>query len=68
MLVFSRKPNESFVIGKNAKISVKVAIKPNQVRLGITAPESVVVHREEVHQRIQNKPIKPPFKKSNSSK
>jgi len=53
MLVLSRKQHQSLVIGENIKITV-LELKGNQVRIGIDAPESITVHREE----ILNKTIK----------
>ena len=50
MLILARRPNESLVIGNNITLTV-LAIKGNQVRLGITAPRDVIIDREEVHQR-----------------
>ena len=47
MLVLSRKQHQSLVIGKNIKITV-LELKGNQVRIGIDAPESIAVHREEI--------------------
>ena len=52
MLVLSRRVDESLLIDKVIKITV-LDIKGGQVRLGITAPESIKVHREEVFNRIQ---------------
>jgi carbon storage regulator len=52
MLVLSRKTDESMFIGDDIKITV-LDIRGGQVRLGITAPDSIKVHREEVYQRIQ---------------
>jgi len=49
MLVLSRKPGEEVVIGDNIRLTV-VAIRGNQVRLGITAPKNMPIHREEVYQ------------------
>ncbi len=40
-------------IGEDVKVQV-VDVKGRQVRLGITAPPSCAVHREEVFQRIQD--------------
>ncbi len=51
MLVLSRRTDESMFIGDDIKITV-LDIRGGQVRLGIIAPESVKVHREEVYQRI----------------
>ena len=52
MLVLSRRADESLFIGDDIKITV-LDIRGEQVRIGITAPESIKVHREEVYNRIQ---------------
>ncbi len=52
MLVLSRRVDESLIIDKDIKITV-LDIKGGQVRLGITAPASVKVHREEIFNRIK---------------
>lgn len=52
MLVLSRFRSESIVINDDIEIMV-VDIHDNKVRLGITAPRSVKVHRKEVHEAIQ---------------
>ena len=51
MLVLSRKAEESMFIGDDIKITV-LDIRGGQVRIGITAPQEVKIHREEVYQRI----------------
>ncbi len=51
MLVLTRKVGEGIAIGDDVKIIV-MQIKGKQVRLGIKASASTVVHREEVYQRI----------------
>ncbi|MDC0076315.1 carbon storage regulator CsrA [Gammaproteobacteria bacterium] len=51
MLVLSRRADESLFIGEDIKITV-LDIRGGQVRIGITAPDSIKVHREEVYQRI----------------
>ena len=51
LLVLSRKQHQSLVIGDDIKITV-LELKGNQVRLGIDAPDSIVVHREESHKKI----------------
>ena len=53
MLVLSRKQHQSLVIGENIKITI-LEVKGNQVRIGIDAPDSITVRREE----ILNKTIK----------
>jgi carbon storage regulator len=52
MLVLTRKVNESVMIGDDVKITV-VEVKGDQVKLGITAPRNIAVHREEVYEEIQ---------------
>ena len=47
MLVLSRREAQSIVIGGNVVITV-VSIRGDQVRIGIDAPRSVAVHRQEV--------------------
>lgn len=51
MLVLTRKVGESINIGNSIKITV-VSIDGSQVRLGIDAPKDVIVHREEVYNKI----------------
>jgi carbon storage regulator len=51
MLVLTRRLNETIVINGNITITV-VAVQGNKVRLGITAPPSVPVDRQEVHKRL----------------
>jgi carbon storage regulator CsrA len=55
MLVLSRACGETFVIGDDIRITV-LASHGNQVRLGISAPRSVSVHREEIYARIKAAP------------
>ena len=52
MLILTRRISESVIIGDEVKITV-LGVKGNQVRLGIDAPKTVSVHREEIYQRIQ---------------
>jgi carbon storage regulator len=52
MLVLTRKKNESIVIGDDVKITI-VDVRGDQVKLGITAPKNVSVHREEIYLEIQ---------------
>ena len=60
MLVLTRKVGSRIIIDDQITIQV-VQIKGRQVRLGIKAPRSTKVHREEVHQSInKNQPeLKP---------
>ena len=51
MLILTRRITESLIVGEDVFITV-LGIKGNQVRLGIEAPKSVSVHREEIYRRI----------------
>ena len=53
MLVLSRRRDESIMIGEEITIKI-VDVRGDKVRLGIDAPPSISVHREEVFQAIQN--------------
>ena len=52
MLVLSRKLNEAIRIGGDISIRV-VRIDRDTVRLGVSAPKDIGVHREEIYARIQ---------------
>ncbi len=52
MLVLSRKRGESIVIGGSITVTV-VEFRGDKVRLGISAPEEVPVHRQEVYEAIK---------------
>jgi carbon storage regulator len=52
MLILSRRINEKIVISDDIVISV-VEVRGDQVKLGIEAPQSVKVFREEVYEAIQ---------------
>ena len=53
MLILTRKEGELIAIGDDILIKV-VAVQGSQVRIGISAPRELEVHREEVWQRINN--------------
>lgn len=53
MLVLTRRLGETLNIGDHVQVTV-LGIKANQVRIGIAAPKTVQVHREEVYQRIKH--------------
>jgi carbon storage regulator len=50
MLVITRRVGETIVIDGNIRVTV-LAGKGGKIRLGITAPDSVCVDREEIHER-----------------
>jgi carbon storage regulator CsrA len=52
MLILTRRVGESVVIGTEVTVTV-LRVKGNQVRLGVDAPKSVSVQREEIFHRIQ---------------
>ena len=51
MLVLSRKKGEAVVIGHNVTVRV-IDVRGDQVRVGIDAPRSVTVHREEIYRQV----------------
>jgi carbon storage regulator len=52
MLVLSRRPQQSFIIGHDIIITV-LEVNGDTVRLGIAAPSDVAIHREEVYLELQ---------------
>lgn len=52
MLILTRKQGEVIRIGDKVRIMI-LDVRGSQVKLGITAPSDVAVHREEVYERIQ---------------
>jgi carbon storage regulator len=57
MLILTRKGGESLRIGDDVRITV-VEIKGNQVRIGIAAPTTMRIYREEIYLQIQSENIK----------
>jgi|KBSSwiStaDraftv2_1062776.scaffolds.fasta_scaffold1604120_2 carbon storage regulator len=53
MLILTRRVGESVVIGEDVTVTV-LGVKGNQVRIGINAPKTVAVHREEIFERIKS--------------
>jgi carbon storage regulator len=53
MLIFTRNVHQVVTIGDDIEVKV-LGVKGNQVRLGITAPKQIPVHREEVYDRIKH--------------
>lgn len=52
MLVLTRAAKQSIVIGTDVIVTV-LEVRGDQVRLGISAPRSVTVHREEVFAELE---------------
>jgi carbon storage regulator len=75
MLVLSRQKNESIMIGDEVEVII-VDVRGDKVRLGITAPKAISVHRKEVYEAIQREkaeekqqtdpPVKPHIQKSST--
>jgi len=53
MLVLTRRVGEGITIGTNIRVVV-VEIKGGQVRLGIEAPASISVHRDEIYAKVRD--------------
>jgi carbon storage regulator len=53
MLVLTRKPDQSIMIGPDVEITI-LEVRGEQVRLGINAPREVSIHRKEVFEQIRN--------------
>lgn len=51
MLILSRREGETIVIDGHIRITV-MEVRGDHVRIGIDAPRSVSVHREEVYEQI----------------
>jgi len=58
MLILTRKEGESLRLGDDIVVTV-VGVKGGAVRLGVSAPRDVAVHREEVYERVQKETAKP---------
>lgn len=52
MLVLSRLKDEEIIIGDNIRVMV-IDIRGDKVRLGITAPREISIHRLEVYEAIK---------------
>ena len=52
MLILTRRVGESLMIGNEICVTV-LGLRGNQVRLGVTAPRDVSVHRQEIFDRIR---------------
>jgi carbon storage regulator len=52
MLILTRKVGEALMVGSEVTVTV-MAVKGNQVRIGISAPQDVEVHRKEIYDGLQ---------------
>ena len=52
MLVITRKPGERITIGDNVVVTV-VEVRGSLVKLGVEAPRSISIHRQEIYDRIR---------------
>jgi carbon storage regulator len=52
VLVLSRRPGESIVIGNQVVVTI-IEVRGDQIRIGIDAPREVQVHREEVFRELE---------------
>lgn len=52
MLILTRRVGETLMVGDDVTVTV-LGVKGNQVRIGVNAPKSVAVHREEIYERIK---------------
>lgn len=53
MLALARKINQSIMIGSDIEITL-LEIKGDQVKIGINAPKSVPIYRNEIYMQIQD--------------
>ena len=56
MLILTRRTGQTIMVGEGPQqITITVlGVKGNQVRIGINAPKSIAVHREEIYERIRD--------------
>ena len=52
MLILTRRVGETIMVGDEVTVTV-LAVKGQQIRIGVNAPREVAVHREEIYERIQ---------------
>lgn len=58
MLILTRKIGESLMIGDNVAVTV-LGVKGTQVRIGVSAPREITVHREEIYKKLNIEKEKP---------
>jgi carbon storage regulator len=58
VLILTRRVGEKVMIGDDVSVTV-LRVKGNQVRLGVDAPKSVSVQREEIFNRMKGEGEEP---------
>ena len=58
MLILTRRVGETLCIDDDVTVTV-LGVKGNQVRIGVSAPQDVSVHREEIYERIREQRVTP---------
>jgi carbon storage regulator len=66
MLVLTRKPGQSIMIGDGVEVQV-LSVAGEKVRLGITAPRDVSIFRNEVYDRIESENAQPEEQEKNGT-
>ena len=54
MLILTRRPSETLMIGDNVTVTV-LDIQGGRVRLGVNAPRDIIVNREELCEKPRRK-------------
>ena len=67
MLILTRRVGEALMVGDDTKIVV-LGVKGSQIRLGINAPKDIVVHREEIYDKIQSEDVSVNIESKNNAK
>jgi carbon storage regulator len=57
LLILTRRIGEVLMIGNDVTVTV-LGVKGNQVRVGINAPKDIVVHRQEIFERLKRQQMK----------
>lgn len=52
MLILTRRPGERIKVGEQIDLTI-LDVRGSQVRIGINAPEDIIIHREEIYQKIK---------------
>lgn len=52
MLILTRSPRQRIIVGPMDVIIEVLSVKGHQVKIGVTAPDGVPIHREEIYDRI----------------